>query len=80
MEPFDPVRERQLALDQLARLHGETEGYLYTLRRELGELKESLDAGRPTRPWSLGHYPGAVVDAFNERVAKIQALENAGLA
>jgi hypothetical protein len=69
-------------LEQAARLHGEVEGRLQTLRREIEELFASRKLGAPLRPWSLEHLLAAsgVPAPILERARRAQEMVEAGLA
>jgi len=69
-------------LEQAARLHGEVEGRLHTLRREIEELLVSRKLGAPARPWSLEHLRAAsgISEPILERARRVQDMLDAGLA
>jgi hypothetical protein len=69
-------------LEQTARLHGEVEGRLQTLQREIEELWASRKLGAPLRPWSLDHLLAAsgVPEPILERARHAREMVEAGLA
>jgi len=69
-------------LEQAARLHGQVEGRLQTLRREIEELFASRKLGAPLRPWSLEHLLAAsgMPAPILERARRAQEMVEAGLA
>ena len=75
----DPAEIHRHDIEEMARLHGATEGRLYALRRETAELMESAERGTPTR-LSLEHFPFFIRDALLDRVNEIEHLEQSGYA
>jgi restriction endonuclease fold toxin 5 of polymorphic toxin system len=70
------------SLEQAARPHGEVEGRLETLRREIEELRTSRALGAPLRPWSLEHLLAAsgMPEPIRERVRSVREMVEVGLA
>jgi hypothetical protein len=69
-------------LEQTARLHGEVEGRLQTLQREIEELWASRKLGYPLRPWSLDHLLTAsgMPEPIQERARRAREMVETGLA
>src|SRR5688572_12025783 len=69
-------------LGHAARLHGEVEGRLDTLQRDIEELWASRELGAPLKPWSLEHLLAAtgVPEPIQERAERAQEMVEAGLA
>lgn len=70
------------ALEQAAKLHGQTVGRIQTLEREIVELNESYQKRAPIRFWSLEHFFAAsgFPDPILERGQQLGELVEAGVA
>src|SRR5687767_10516240 len=69
-------------LEQAARLHGEVEGRLHALRREIEELRASRKLGAPLRPWSLEYLLAAsgMPEPILEKAQLVREMVETGLA
>ena len=80
--PPPPPPPPQEALEQAAKLHGQTVGRIDTLEREIGELYTSRVKGAPIRFWSLDHFFAAAGfgEPIVERGQQLDDLVDAGVA
>lgn len=70
------------ALENAAKLHGQTLGRIQTLEREIEELYDSRERGAATRFWSLDHFFAAsgFPEPILERGQQLNDLVEAGVA